>query len=269
MVDANQGGAAQPRRRLRLPETLSEWQTALLFGFLGGTIPPLLKLASACLGNEEVDMPRLSFWAAVLFLGIVGATVSSAFHQHTKREAFIAGIIAPSLVANLIGGYGEGTIRRSIKVGEIGQIVTSALVTPAQADSLPPNGIPYITLKRRRDENAIVLDFEWDIARKNVLVEKVRFEFFKSALPEDEEKETLLVSPDYGGQIVVPHEFKYVSVDGGDRTKIPSGDSFILIHADVRTSATRDFMWGLGAPRFYKLTGTKAEFLPLAGMIQK
>src|SRR4051812_43551011 len=101
-----------PESGLHLPHLTQlpgNLKIAILFGFLGGVIPTCLKLASAFAGQkQDIDMPKFTFWLAVVFYGVVGATVATAFRQYTSREAFIAGIIAPSLVANLVAGYGEG-----------------------------------------------------------------------------------------------------------------------------------------------------------------
>jgi hypothetical protein len=253
----------EPERHLphfpHFPHLQGNWKIALLFGFLGGVIPTCLKLASAFAGQlQDIDMPKFTFWIAVVFYGMVGATVATAFRQYTSREAFIAGIIAPSLVANLVAGYGEGVAKRPIKTTEsFWQYVSP--VSRARADDLlrqDPN--ETIPIDVTGDESTKKVDFEWDVP-KDINMSKVKVTLSKS---NGSAEKTIYVSPAFSGAMRIPSTYNYVSVENGRPIRLQDGTSQLVIHGDARTSKTNDFLWGLGAPRWYKILNARAEVLP-------
>jgi hypothetical protein len=247
-----------------VPHPPGDWRTAVSFGFLGGVIPTLLKLASAFVAVEDIDMPRYTFWLAVIFYGLVGATVSAAFRQYTTREAFIAGIIAPSLVANLIGGYSEGSTKRSVRTGDVAPIIWSVpgLISVASAQELKgAEPGPFIINGAESLPDHKTIDFEWDLPRKNVVVGKVRMDLLKNFDP-DSPRKTIYVSPSYSGTIELPADYKYILIEGAPPVQIPPGTSQLTISGNVRTSLTNDFVWALGGTRVYKLQNPSVAILP-------
>src|SRR5258708_1797055 len=76
------------------------WMTASGFGFCGGVLPSFIRLATllsaAGLAAGDFDPPHFTYYLAMLMYGLIGGTVSAALKQFTSREAFIAGIVAPS-----------------------------------------------------------------------------------------------------------------------------------------------------------------------------
>jgi hypothetical protein len=282
MSDANppHGPLHIPNPAAFVRHSREEWMTAALFGFLGGILPSALRLASvfasAGFTAGDFDPPRATFYAALLLYGFAGAVVSAAFKQFASREAFIAGIVAPSLVTNIVGGLSEGAIKQPVRVSYYqSQLISSfsffSTIANAQTKAQPPtdpmvySGSDSVLLDPDQQGPRRSVKFIFDLSRKDIVVAKVRVDFMKDTEALSDDK-TVFVSPTFEGSILVPDTFKYIRVDKGDPLALLPEPVQVVVHADVRTSLGFDFVWALGGIREYKVKDVSTTVLPVADL---
>ncbi len=79
------------------------WECTMLAGF-GGIMPTLSKFGAALVADPTSPMPAFGFLVGLGIYFLIGSIMSYAFAERNLKQAFLAGIAAPAIIASTISG---------------------------------------------------------------------------------------------------------------------------------------------------------------------
>lgn len=120
----------------------------LIIGGIGGTMPTLTRLGAALVSESDPSLPHPTFLIGLAIYFVIGAVLVYAFTETSVKRAFLAGIAAPALIANIVAGVQEANEARSGSV--TGQAVEQKqgavggmwFIPAAYAQEVPPTETP-------------------------------------------------------------------------------------------------------------------------------
>lgn len=120
----------------------------LIVGGLGGTMPTLTRLGAALVTESDPSLPHPAFLIGLAIYFIIGAVLVYAFSETSLKRAFLAGIAAPALIANVVAGVQEASDTRPESVANPsvetrqGAVAGLWFIRTAHAQTLPPTKAP-------------------------------------------------------------------------------------------------------------------------------
>jgi hypothetical protein len=81
----------------------STWECTILAGF-GGTMPTLSKFGAALVADPSSPMPALGFYVGLGIFFLIGSLMAYALAERNLKQALLAGIAAPAIIASTISG---------------------------------------------------------------------------------------------------------------------------------------------------------------------
>lgn len=76
----------------------------LLVAGIGGTMPTLSKFGASLVADPNQVLPAVGFYIGLFIFFIIGSVMSYAFAERNLKQAFLAGIAAPAIIASTISG---------------------------------------------------------------------------------------------------------------------------------------------------------------------
>lgn len=250
----------------------------MMYGFFGGSVPTVLTLATnfvnAHFSGIDLPLPAITFWIGLFLLGAIGSVVSSAFGQKSAREAFVAGIVAPSLIINVVS---SASLQRNISNSSptvvqqrmsFLNLITPANAQPSNQSSNTPNvqtqlEPPALVIGSPTDPKRLI-DFSITTTQNSQGVEPLNVRFYiNNPTNGAEPSATVRVPINFHGTILVPTNFNYAKIENRDPISIPPNNVELVLGGRLRTSRTNDFFWSLGYNRNLKFVVESAEARPI------
>lgn len=79
------------------------WECTMLAGF-GGTMPTLSKFGASLIADPSSPMPAIGFFVGLGIFFLIGSLMAYAFAERNLKQALLAGIAAPAIIASAISG---------------------------------------------------------------------------------------------------------------------------------------------------------------------
>lgn len=258
------------------------WECALVAG-VGGMMPTLSRFGASLIGDPNQAMPANGFYVGVGIYFLIGSVLAYAFAERNLKQAFLVGIAAPAIIANIVAGV-EGDHKRNVSATTIEAIEMKAsklqdfLIPVAKADNVLTKDSPKGTgLGTNAHGQGKYLE-------KKELEGNYSYTIIPSVTGKGDWREGTLtfavtthdingnmktyVVPSYTNiEINVKEPVKMWKIDFGagrtiniENTLLSKKGGEVVIKAEVET--TKDLLWALGARGKAEITGWGVTTVP-------
>jgi hypothetical protein len=266
-------------------------------GAIGGMLPTIARLAATYVAQPLTPLPEIGLYFGLALYAGIGSAVAFVMAPFDRRQivlvelrqALIAGIAAPAILGNIIAGAAETRPKMATAIMIEDILSTMSPVGSARAqeedeiDSLTTKKASvFLSEEQRRRIRAVLQGGSFDMKPEDLREVTIR----PIVVGETPTVGEIIVSVEFGSgdekkivrigsitdfrrtrHFIVPKTTTRLFI--GDKPVSASelglgemSDKRLEIGLIVDTKPTRDFLWALGAPRKYGISGVEISMTP-------
>lgn len=208
-------------------------------GFFGGTCPTIAKVAGAFAVGQIPPMPAA---LSGLAFGVLGGLVAHYISEKNNKDAFIAGIAAPAIVAGILSGATDDSSGRSkptgLQTSTIEFLVSAAHAEEGLARELPNQTLNlHTSLKGGNDRKTQISIVAYASSGLSADIGAIGLDNGSNEFPLPEWAETVTIEADGFGS------------KSFDLTETKD----LYIKADTVPTFWGGVLWGLGGEQTYRV----------------